>query len=119
MEKALGGEKRVRRLKHYSSDQKILIVGDGDFSFSLALAMAFGSGTNLLATSLDTYGLSVDYFRFHIVWRVVLPTNTDGARFSFSFLFCLLRFELNVMLVLAEEGFDVHLFEVKGCLNLF
>ena len=118
MEKALGGEKRVRRLKHYSSDQKILIVGDGDFS-SLALAMAFGSGTNLLATSLDTYGLSVDYFRFHIVWRVVLPTNTDGARFSFSFLFCLLRFELNVMLVLAEEGFDVHLFEVEGYLICF
>ncbi|KAG2644122.1 hypothetical protein PVAP13_2KG407700 [Panicum virgatum] len=64
MEKALGGEKRVSRLKHYSSDQKILIVGDGDgdFSFSLALAMAFGSGTNLLATSLDTYvALTIKY----------------------------------------------------------
>ena len=95
MEKTLAGEKRVRRLKHYSSDQKILIVGDGDFSFSLALAVAFGSGTNLLATSLDTYGLFVECFRFHIVWPAVLPTNTDGA--LFIFLFCLLRFVLNVM----------------------
>ncbi|KAL6656207.1 hypothetical protein ACP70R_007033 [Stipagrostis hirtigluma subsp. patula] len=42
-------------LKHYSSMQSILIVGDGDFSFSLALATAFGSGANLVATSLDTY----------------------------------------------------------------
>jgi 25S rRNA (uracil2634-N3)-methyltransferase len=48
---------RVKRLKHYSSAQSILIVGDGDFSFSLALATAFGSGTNIFATSLDTYGL--------------------------------------------------------------
>ncbi|KAE8780673.1 hypothetical protein D1007_46137 [Hordeum vulgare] len=42
-------------LKHYSSAQHILIVGDGDFSFSLALATAFGSGANLVATSLDSY----------------------------------------------------------------
>ncbi|XP_044947616.1 heavy metal-associated isoprenylated plant protein 41-like [Hordeum vulgare subsp. vulgare] len=42
-------------LKHYSSAQNILIVGDGDFSFSLALATAFGSGANLVATSLDSY----------------------------------------------------------------
>jgi 25S rRNA (uracil2634-N3)-methyltransferase len=45
-------------LKHYSSEQSILIVGDGDFSFSLALATAFGSGRNLVATSLDSYGSS-------------------------------------------------------------
>ncbi|KAL5206247.1 hypothetical protein ABZP36_034456 [Zizania latifolia] len=44
----------VKWLKHYSSVQSILTVGDGDFSFSRALATAFGSGENLVATSLDT-----------------------------------------------------------------
>nr|CAJ26365.1 hypothetical protein [Brachypodium sylvaticum] len=54
--------KEVKWLKHYSSAQSILIVGDGDFSFSRALATAFGSGDNLVATSLDTYGyLSIMY----------------------------------------------------------
>jgi 25S rRNA (uracil2634-N3)-methyltransferase len=47
----------VKWLGHYSSAQDILLVGDGDFS-SLALATAFGSGANLVATSLDTYGSS-------------------------------------------------------------
>jgi 25S rRNA (uracil2634-N3)-methyltransferase len=49
-------EKVVKWLKHYSSAQSILIVGDGDFSFSWALAAAFGSGENIVATSLDSYG---------------------------------------------------------------
>ncbi|KAG4990228.1 hypothetical protein AAZX31_09G016100 [Glycine max] len=40
---------------HYSSNHRILLVGDGDFSFSLCLARAFGSAHNLVATSLDSY----------------------------------------------------------------
>ncbi|KAL5576354.1 hypothetical protein UlMin_018053 [Ulmus minor] len=40
--------------KHYSSKQRILLVGDGDFSFSLCLARAFGSARNIVASTLDT-----------------------------------------------------------------
>ncbi|XP_044378808.1 heavy metal-associated isoprenylated plant protein 41-like [Triticum aestivum] len=46
---------RVKWVKHYSSSQSILIVGDGDLSFSRALATAFGSGDCIVATSLDSY----------------------------------------------------------------
>nr|GLL44916.1 uncharacterized protein At4g26485-like isoform X1 [Ipomoea trifida] len=45
-----------RRIKHYNSSQKILLVGEGDFSFSAALATAFGSAPNMIATSLDSLG---------------------------------------------------------------
>nr|CAJ19332.1 hypothetical protein [Triticum aestivum]CAJ19357.1 hypothetical protein [Triticum aestivum] len=56
------GAALTKWLKHYSSAQDILIVGDGDFSFSLALATAFGSGANLVATSLDSYAdLNIKY----------------------------------------------------------
>ncbi|CAH2048991.1 unnamed protein product, partial [Thlaspi arvense] len=48
-------EKEAERwLKHYSSRQSILLVGEGDFSFSASLAMAFGSASNIVATSLNT-----------------------------------------------------------------
>lgn len=52
-------------IKHYSSSHRILLVGDGDFSFSLCLANAFGTGTNMVATSLDNEGTHLCYSRFH------------------------------------------------------
>ncbi|GFY93636.1 methyltransferase small domain protein, putative [Actinidia rufa] len=45
-----------RWMKHYSSFQKILLVGEGDFSFSACLAVAFGCAHNIIATSLDSGG---------------------------------------------------------------
>ncbi|XP_058725457.1 uncharacterized protein At4g26485-like [Vicia villosa] len=42
-----------KRIMHYRSSHRILIVGEGDFSFSLSLARAFGSAVNMVATSLD------------------------------------------------------------------
>lgn len=47
------------RIKHYSSSQKILLVGEGDFSFALCLARAFGSAENMVATSLDSRGIYI------------------------------------------------------------
>ncbi|XP_059662347.1 uncharacterized protein LOC132308317 [Cornus florida] len=47
---------KERWIKHYSSHQKILLVGEGDFSFSACLAVAFGSANNMIATSLNSQG---------------------------------------------------------------
>ncbi|KAK9734975.1 hypothetical protein RND81_04G175000 [Saponaria officinalis] len=44
-------------IKHYRSNQKILLVGEGDFSFAVCLANAFGNASNLVATSLDSEGV--------------------------------------------------------------
>ncbi|KAK4275267.1 hypothetical protein QN277_018381 [Acacia crassicarpa] len=55
---------KEKRIKHYSSKHKILLVGEGDFSFSLCLAKAFGSASNMVATSLDSKGtLGIYYSR--------------------------------------------------------
>ena len=48
----------VRWITHYSSEYKILLVGEGDFSFSASLAVAFVSATNITATSLNSIGNS-------------------------------------------------------------
>ncbi|CBI39839.3 uncharacterized protein LOC104877638 [Vitis vinifera] len=56
------GKHGVRWIKHYSSEYKILLVGEGDFSFSASLAVAFASATNITATSLDSIEfLSTNY----------------------------------------------------------
>ncbi|KAM1010474.1 hypothetical protein EV1_045433 [Malus domestica] len=46
--------KKQRRIGHYSSSQKILLVGEGDFSFSACLAKAFRSARNMVATTLKS-----------------------------------------------------------------
>ncbi|WCJ32554.1 hypothetical protein M5689_013974 [Euphorbia peplus] len=50
-------------LKHYSSNQRILLVGEGDFSFSTTLASHFGSASNIVATSLDSYDILVAKYK--------------------------------------------------------
>lgn len=55
----------VRRRGHYTSSQRILLVGEGDFSFALSLASAFGSATNMVATSLDSAGTRIVLLRHY------------------------------------------------------
>lgn len=50
-----------KRIKHYSSSHKILLVGEGDFSFAACLTTFLGSGVNMVATSLDSKGLSWNF----------------------------------------------------------
>ncbi|XP_062012087.1 uncharacterized protein At4g26485-like isoform X3 [Rosa rugosa] len=54
MEEAIADTKREKRIMHYSSNQKILLVGEGNFSFAACLAKEFGSAKNMVATSLDS-----------------------------------------------------------------
>ncbi|XP_042475482.1 uncharacterized protein LOC122057440 isoform X2 [Macadamia integrifolia] len=49
-------KRKERRIKHYYSSHKILLVGEGDFSFSACLAKVFGSANNMVATSLNSKG---------------------------------------------------------------
>ena len=56
---SIDDNKEEKWIKHYSSTQKMLLVGDGDFSFAVCLAEAFGSATNIVATSLDSEGNNI------------------------------------------------------------
>nr|XP_043621500.1 25S rRNA (uridine-N(3))-methyltransferase-like isoform X2 [Erigeron canadensis] len=56
-------KKVVKCLKHYSSNHRILLVGEGDFSFSLSLGMAFGDASNIVATSLDSYDVVIKKYK--------------------------------------------------------
>jgi hypothetical protein len=57
VDKINGAEKRIQ---HYSSSHKILLVGEGDFSFAACLAKAFGTAANMTATSFDSKGIVWD-----------------------------------------------------------
>ena len=61
------GKLRVRWIKHYSSEYKILLMGEGDFSFSASLAVAFASATNITATSLDSIGNKQEILNYKLV----------------------------------------------------
>ncbi|PWA53149.1 hypothetical protein CTI12_AA447580 [Artemisia annua] len=53
----------VKWAKHYSSNHKILLVGEGDFSFSCSLAMVFGNASNIVATSLDSKVVVINKYK--------------------------------------------------------
>jgi hypothetical protein len=56
MERLTVEEEKEKWITHYSSHQKILLVGEGDFSFAACLGKAFGSAASMVATSLDSKG---------------------------------------------------------------
>ena len=60
--KKVVAEDYEKGLEYYSSNHQILLVGEGDFSFSLSLARCFGSASNIVASSLDPYGMSLFSF---------------------------------------------------------
>ncbi|KAJ9561041.1 hypothetical protein OSB04_006201 [Centaurea solstitialis] len=45
----------IHRVKSYSSNQQILLVGEGDLSFSLSLATSFQFDENMVPTTIDSY----------------------------------------------------------------
>ncbi|WVZ14997.1 hypothetical protein V8G54_012563 [Vigna mungo] len=64
-----------KRIAHYRSSHKILLVGEGDFSFSLCLAKAFGTAINMVATSLDSRSAQI-----HITHKTACPLSKWNIR---------------------------------------
>lgn len=64
------GEKTIM---HYSSSQKILLVGEGNFSFAACLAKEFGSAVKMVATSFDSEGNKgeIDYHRYCTCYKSI------------------------------------------------
>lgn len=75
-------ERSERWIKYYSSSHNILLVGEGDFSFSLCLGLTFGSATNIVATTLDSYGISFHHFLFF--FRLLSPVSLFNLLFIYS-----------------------------------
>lgn len=72
-----------KRIPHYSSYQEILLVGEGDFSFSLCLAHSFGSASNIVASSLQSYGI-ISIFTLFSFWIVLFYLITHGVFSKFQ-----------------------------------
>ncbi|XP_034704161.1 uncharacterized protein At4g26485-like, partial [Vitis riparia] len=89
-----------RWIKHYSSEYKILLVGEGDFSFSASLAVAFASATNITATSLDSIEFLSTNYRYALSNIDTLRSlgakvmhDVDATKMAHVFPFNCMRFD--------------------------
>ncbi|XP_052201249.1 heavy metal-associated isoprenylated plant protein 41-like [Diospyros lotus] len=89
-----------RKIEHYSSLHRMLLVGEGDFSFSLSLARAFTSARNMVATSLDTRQDIINKYS-NGIWNVreleelgcVVLCGVDATKMSEHFFLRTQRFD--------------------------
>ncbi|XP_024968623.1 heavy metal-associated isoprenylated plant protein 41-like [Cynara cardunculus var. scolymus] len=82
--------------KHYSSNHRILLVGEGDFSFALSLADSFQSGFKIVASSIDSYDDVIQKYKS-------AETNLNrlgnlGARLLFGVDACTMEFHRDLYL---------------------
>ncbi|CAN6553792.1 unnamed protein product [Malus baccata var. baccata] len=65
-------DKQEKRIKHYSSSQRLelVLMGEGDFSFAACLVTNFGSSANMIAASLDSKDNILFYFLVQRCWRI-------------------------------------------------
>ncbi|KAF1882468.1 hypothetical protein Lal_00039116 [Lupinus albus] len=115
--------------KHYSSNHKILLVGEGDFSFSLSLATAFGTAHNLVATSLDShenigkkYSNGISNVRELEEMGCLVLYGVDAKEMSNHFFLKTQRlnkrlvkgFLSNAKVLLRKEGGEIHITHKEG-----